>query len=83
MVREVTKHPGEALVKFLRLGAVGFSGVAAAFQKVGFSDSASHRCNQFHLEPVRLGGVVTMANLVDVHLKDIERREVWVFKQVV
>ena len=64
----MTKHPGEALVEVLHMGAVVFFGVAAAFQKVGLVDRVSHRCKQVRLESVGLGVVVTMTNPVAVLL---------------
>ena len=82
MIREVTKHPDEALVEVLQVGAVGFSGVAAAFQKVCLGNSAPRLYNRFRLALVGSGRVVTVTNPVDVHLKDIDRGEVWFFKMV-
>ena len=60
LVGEATKHPGEALVKVLHVGAVGFSGVGMDFQKVGLGDSAPRRCNRVRLESVGFGVVVTV-----------------------
>ena len=40
-------------------------------------------CNQVRLDSVGLGGVVAVTNPVDVHLKDINRGETRVLKQVV
>ena len=83
MVREVTKHPGEALVEVVHVEAVGFPRFTTAFQKVGIGDSTPRKCNRFRLESVGLGGVVTVLNPMAVHLKDLERGEVQVFNQVV
>ena len=62
---------------------MGFSGVAEAFQKVGLGNSMPRRCKRVHLESVWSGGGVTVTNLVAVHLKDIKRGGLRVFKQVV
>ena len=79
----MTKHRGEALVGILCVGSVGFLGVTEAFQKVGLGDSAPYRCKQVRLKSVVLRVVVTLMNLVAIHLKDVKRGEVRVFKNVV
>ena len=45
-IGKVSNHPGEALVKVLRVGTVGFSLVLAAFQKVVIGNSTSLHFNQ-------------------------------------
>ena len=77
------EHPSEALVEVLHVGTVGFPGVTAAFQKVGLGNSAPHRCNQVCTKLVGSVGLVTVTNPVAVHLKDLDRGDVWVFNQVV
>ena len=62
---------------------VRFSGVAAAFQKVGIGDITPRHCNRVRLESFWSGGVVTVTNPVAVHLEDIKRGGLRVFKQVV
>ena len=78
----MTKHPDVALVEVLHVGSVVFSGVTMAFQKVGLGNSAPRLYNRFRLTLVGSGRVVTVTNLVDVYLKDIDRGEVWFFKKV-
>ena len=62
---------------------MGFSEVAEAFQKVGLGNSIPRRCKRVRLESFWSGGVVTVTNPVAVHLKDIKRGGLRVFKQVV
>ena len=83
LVREVAKHPSEALVEVFRVESMGFYGVTTAFQKLGLGDSISRRCNRVCLESVELGGVVTVTNPMAIQLKDTDIWKVWVVKQVV
>ena len=79
----MAKYPGQKLSKFFHVGTVVFSGVKAAFQKVGIGNSMLLRCNQVLLKSVGLGGVMTVTNPNVIHLKDLDRGRIWVLKQVV
>ena len=61
---------------------VVFYGVVVTFQKLGIDDSIPRCCNQVRLDSVGLGGVLTITNPVAVHLKNIERKDIWVLKHV-
>ena len=83
MVGEVSKHPGQTLFGILCMRTAWFSGVATAFQKVDLGDSIPRRCNRVFLESVGSVVVVTVKNLVVVHLSDLDRGDIQVLKQVV
>ena len=71
------------IVKFLGVGTSGFSRITAALQKVGIGNSTPCRCNRVRLEELGSGGVVTVMDPVSIHLKDIDRGEDLVLKQVI
>ena len=65
------------------MGTLGFSRIASALQKVGLGNITPRHCNQVRLEELVSGGVVTVMDLVSIHLKYLNRGEDLILKQVV
>ena len=75
-------HSRQLLVEVFETGARFFSRVHEAFQKVVLGDSVSRCCNRVRMETKFLG-VVSVMNMMSIHLKDFDGRGSRVLNHVV